>query len=172
MANIYSYQVLNDTNQRTVIKLTGLFDGTGQEANTVRIRANTLFGALDANGVPLYSGLSRSNTPLSYYDLSISRVSWSTNIPGTITLNWNATAPANAVVLSGSSMMMDQANWAAINNNAGAGRNGDIGIVTTGAVANSGYTIVLELKKNAQHFSRGQHADPAAFNYPPYGVTP
>ena len=50
MANVYGYEVLRDTTQLTVIKLTAKFDGTGQEANTARIQANTLNGALATNG--------------------------------------------------------------------------------------------------------------------------
>ena len=71
MANIYTYEILKDTTQKTVIKLTANFDGTGQESNNFRIQANTLYGALDANGAPLYTALSLSNTPLPYYGLSL-----------------------------------------------------------------------------------------------------
>ena len=55
MANIYTYQVLRDTTEKAIIKLTANFDGSGQENNTARIQANTLYGALDANNVPLFS---------------------------------------------------------------------------------------------------------------------
>jgi hypothetical protein len=34
------------------------------------------------------------------------------------------------------------------------------------------YTVIIELHKNGQFYSSGQFQDPAAFNYPPYGVTP
>ncbi len=50
MANKYSYQVLKDDTQFAVIKLTAEFDGSGQENNTARIAANTLYGALATNG--------------------------------------------------------------------------------------------------------------------------
>jgi len=46
MANRFSYQVLKDDTQTAVIKLTGAFDGSGQESNVARIQANTLYGAL------------------------------------------------------------------------------------------------------------------------------
>ena len=63
MANKFTYQVLRDTTTDAVIKLTGQFDGaSGNESNTARIVANTLYGALDANNVPFYSALSASNT--------------------------------------------------------------------------------------------------------------
>ena len=75
MANQFTYQVLRDTNQKAVIKLTGFFDGaSGDESNVSRISANTLYGALDANNVPLRSGLSKSNTAQSYYGLAIEKI--------------------------------------------------------------------------------------------------
>ena len=40
MANKFTYQVLRDTTTDTVIKLTGVFDGSGQEINNTRIQAN------------------------------------------------------------------------------------------------------------------------------------
>jgi hypothetical protein len=38
--------------------------------------------------------------------------------------------------------------------------------------ANTSYTIVMELRKDNAHYQRGQFNDPAAFNYPPFGLTP
>jgi len=108
MANAFSYQVLKDDTQSAVIKLTGLFDGSGQEENIARIQANTLYGALDANNVPSVN----------------------------------------------------------------ANTNGDISIHTRGQVANASYTIILELRKDNAYYQRGQFNDPAAFNYPPYSITP
>ena len=55
MANKFTYQVLRDTQTDSVIKITGAFDGSGQEANGSRIQANTLTFALDANGAQLRS---------------------------------------------------------------------------------------------------------------------
>ena len=50
--------------------------------------------------------------------------------------------------------------------------NGDIGIRTRGMVANTSYTIIMELRKDNAYYQRGQFNEPAAFNYPPYGVKP
>ena len=65
-------------------------------------------------------------------------------------------------------------NWITISNNTAgtASSNGDIGIVTRGMVANSSYTIIMELRKDNAHYQRGQLTEPGAFNYPPYGVRP
>ena len=49
---------------------------------------------------------------------------------------------------------------------------GDIGVTSFGMVANTAYTLFIELRKENQYYQRGQFNDPAAFNYPPYGVTP
>ena len=49
-ANIYTTEILKDTSQKAVIKLTANFDGTGGEEYQVRIQANTLSGALATNG--------------------------------------------------------------------------------------------------------------------------
>ena len=49
---------------------------------------------------------------------------------------------------------------------------GNVSIQTVGTTANAAYTLIMEFHKNGTYFSSGQFADPAAFNYPPYGVTP
>jgi len=56
-------------------------------------------------------------------------------------------------------------------NNA-TGGNGDIGVMSTGATANSAYTVILTLRKNNAMFARGQFQEPAAFNYGSYKLTP
>ena len=54
-APITTLQVLKDTTEHAVIKLTASFDGSTQEANAVRIQANTLYGALDSSKANLLS---------------------------------------------------------------------------------------------------------------------
>lgn len=180
MANQFTYQVLKDTNQKTTIKITGFFDGlSGDETNTARIQANTLYGALDANNVPLRSALSASNTAKPYYGLSIEKIWFEANFQGTghARLYWNASTPKTIIGISGQGVgeYNGQGNWITIpNNSAGtAGSNGDIGITTFGAnVANSTYNVVLELRKDNAYYDRGQFTDPAAFNYGTYSIAP
>ena len=202
MANRLTYQILRDTNTEAVIKLTGVFDGSGPEANGARIQANTLAFALDANSVPLRSNLSLSNTSLSYYDLQVTGIKYYVDFPtanvGAVELYWNgagsnqATQYANSTTImhlnySGSygfgeqtpSIWNNAANSTFQWNNsanvvalAAPGVFGDIGIQTTGAAANAAYTIVVSLRKNNQSYSRGQFQDSAAFNFGPYKVTP
>lgn len=176
MSNVFTYQVLKDTTEKAVIKLTGSFDGTnGQESNVVRIRANSLYGALDSSKANLLS--SSANTgPLSYYGLSIHRIWYDCTNPGAsdVELFWNAATPQTIAMVSGTFEYDGNANWVTIPNNAAgtSGCVGDIGIRTRGMAANNSYTIVMELRKDNSMYQRGQFNDPAAFNYPPYGVTP
>lgn len=171
MSNLFSYQVVKDTTEQCVIKLTGLFDGSGQEDNTHRIQANTLYGALDANNNLLVTG----NTAKPYYGLNINRIwysSWTTG--GEVSLYWDDDYKTPIVSLSGGGEYDGAGNWVTIHNpNApGANATGDIGVSTRGAIANSSYSIVLEIRKNNEYYQRGQFNDPAAFNYPPYNVRP
>ena len=192
MANKYSYQVLRDTTTDAVIKLTGTFDGSSQEANNTRIQANTLYGALDANSVPLRSKQSLSNTALSYYDLQITGVKGIVNFTtagtGAVEIFWNGAGATAAAQYANSATIMhmngntDYGNGEQLpsipnnsgNTTLGAGSvgNGDIGVYTSGSVANSAYTLIISMRKNNAMYQRGQFNDPAAFNYNPYNITP
>jgi hypothetical protein len=50
--------------------------------------------------------------------------------------------------------------------------NGDLGVYTYGATANSSYTLIMSFRKNNAMYQRGQFNDPAAFNFGPYGLRP
>lgn len=176
MANVYSYQVLKDDTQHAVIKLTGLFDGTGQESNVARIAANTLYGAMDANNNLLVNG----NTAKPYYGLTINRVWYDVdNNAGDVQLYWRNTASADPtqgtpiMFLQGNGEYDGNGNWITIKNpTVTSNNNGDIALVTRGQTANASYTIILELRKDNQHYQRGQLNDPAAFNYGQFGLRP
>ena len=176
MANNYTYEVLKDTTQKTVIKLTANFDGSGQESNAYRIQANTLYGALDANGVPLWTSLSVSNTALPYYGLSVSRVGYNiaSQQKGYIELSWTAANTAQSVPIMNMDLCgqySEEQGMVTIRNNA-PNPTGDIGVTSFGLGANCAYTLFVELRKDNQYYQRGQFNDPAAFNYKPYGTTP
>jgi hypothetical protein len=173
MANSFTYQVIKDTTEHVVIKLTASFDGTGQESNTIRIQANTLYGALDSSKGNLL--VSAANTgALSYYGLSLNRLWYDCAAGGDVQLFWNASTPATLIAMNGNGEYDGMGNWTTIpNNTAGTGGSkGDIGIVTRGMTANDSYTMVIEMRKDNQHYQRGQFNDPAAFNYGSYGVRP
>lgn len=175
MANAFTYQVIKDTTTHVVIKLTGSFDGTGQESNAVRIQANTLYGALATNGYLVANSQGgAANTALSYYGLAVNRIWYDCANSGDIQLYWNATTPKTLMFLNGNGEYDGAGNWTTIPNDAvnTAGCKGDIGVVSRGMVANDSYTIIVELRKDNAHYQRGQFNDPAAFNYPPYNLRP
>ena len=98
MANKFTYQVLRDTTTDAVIKLTGTFDGSGQEANNTRISANSLANALATNGYLVANSQGgAANTTLSYYDLQLTGMKAIVNMPtantgggmGAVELFWN-----------------------------------------------------------------------------------
>jgi hypothetical protein len=196
MANKFTYQVLRDTQTDSVIKITGVFDGAnGNELNVSRIQANTLNNALATNGYLLANSTTAfANTPLPYYDLQITGVKYYVNFPttsvGGVELFWtgNNTTGASSAYANSSTIfhlnmqgefglgeqlpsILNNSGNTAIANSSG---NGDIGVLTTGMVANAAYTIIVSLRKNNQHYQRGQYNDPAAFNFKGsgYGVTP
>jgi len=184
MANKFTYQVLRDTNTDAVIKITGNFDGSGNEANGSRIQANTLAGALDANSVPLHTALSVSNTALSYYDLQLTGLKYYVNFPtsnvGGVEVYWNGGGANTAAQYANSATIFHlnlQGEFGlgeqlpAIYNNA-TGGNGDIGIATQGQVANCSYTLIISLRKNNAMYQRGQITEPLAFNYGHFGPRP
>ena len=175
MPNFYTSQVLKDTTEHTVIKLTAKFDGTGQEANAIRIQANTLYGALDKSKANLLS--SSANTgALPYYGLAVYRLWYDCSSTGDVEMYWNAPGTSNNTIffLNGNGEYDGAGNWITIpNSTAGiAGSNGDIGITTRGMVANDSYTLIIEMRKDNSTYQRGQLNDPAAFNYSPYNMKP
>lgn len=190
MANKFTYQVLRDTNTDAVIKLTGTFDGSAQEANNVRIQANTLYGALATNGYLVANSQGGSaNTTLSYYDLQLTGMKGIVNMPtsntsggmGAVEIFWNgggtssAAQYANSATIFHLSSSSDYGNGEqlpSIFNNAINSPLGDIGVYTQGAQANCSYTIIVSLRKNNTMYQRGQFNDPAAFNYTPYNLKP
>ena len=187
MANKFTYQVLRDTTTDAVIKLTGTFDGSGNEANNQRIQANTLYGALATNGYPVANtqvgGI--ANTPLSLYNVQLTGCKYFINFPattplGSVELFWNGGGTTAAAQYANSATIFHlnaQGEFGlgeqlpAIYNNASGG-NGDIGVYTQGGSANSAYTIIVTLRKDNAQYQRGQFNDPAAFNYGQYALTP
>lgn len=181
MPNQFSYQILKDDTQHAVVKLTGSFDGSGQEDNVYRVQANTFYGALATNGFPVanvYGG--SANTPLSYYGLTVNRIWYDTDTSsGSIELYWSNTASSLAnsgvpmVFMQGNGEYDGNGNWLTIKNpTVGINNNGDIAICTRGQVSNASYTIILELRKDNTYYQRGQFNDPAAFNYGAFSLKP
>ena len=160
-----TYQVLKDTTEHAIIKLTARWTDDTQEDNPNRISANTLYGALNANTTP--GLLSQGGSPLPYYGLSVHRIWYDTvNASASdVELYWNASPVVSLMMLSGNSEYDGAGNWVTIPNAAKgtSGCNGDIGLRTRGYTANTSYTIVIELRKDNAHYQRGQLNDPASF---------
>ena len=189
MSNKFTYQVLRDTTTDAVIKLTGTFDGSSNELNVSRISANSLSNALANNGQLLST--QNANTVLSYYDLQLTGIKYYVNFPvssplGSVELFWsgNTTSTADTGYANSATIfhLQGQGEFGlgeqlpSIINNSGTGAantvgNGDLGISTTGAIANSAYTLIISVRKNNTMYQRGQFNDPAAFNYGPYSIT-
>ena len=194
MANKFTYQVLRDTTTESVIKLTGTFDGSGNELNISRISANSLSGALASNGYLVANTQTNgvANTPLGYYDLQLTGLKYYVNFPvstpmGSVELFWsgnNATGTAASAYANSATIfhLNSQGEFGLgeqlpsimnnTNNSSNTAGNGDIGVATQGATANAAYTLIISVRKNNAMYQRGQLNDPAAFNYGPYKLTP
>jgi len=175
MAISNSVQILVDTNKRTVIKRIGILDS--DENTTVIINPKTLFGALNANGTLFINTSGGGNTVAPGFANSaftITRVIAAVDAEvGHLQLKWEGTT-SDATILAMGVGVLDSnphGNLPAITNNA-VGPTGNVTIKTVGTTANAAYTVIIELHKNNTYYSAGQFQDPAAFNYPPYGVTP
>ena len=171
----FTSQIIKDTTEHAVIKLTGSFSDGIQESNTHRIQANTLSGALATNGYPVanvHGGA--ANTTLSYYGLNIHRIWYDCGATGDVQLFWQAGTPQPIFFFNGNGEYDGAGNWVTIPNNTKgtASCNGDIGIVTRGMAANDSYTIIVEVRKENEYYQRGQFNDPAAFNYGAYRLEP
>jgi hypothetical protein len=172
---ITTYQILKDTTEHAVIKLTGSWSDYVQEDNAARIAANTLYGALDSSKANLLS--SSANTgPLSFYGLNLHRLWYDTvnAATGDVELYWTADTSQTLMMISGNCEYDGAGNWVTIPNAAkgAAGCNGNIGIRTRGMTPNTSYTIVIEVRKDNSTYQRGQFNDPAAFNYGQYSMKP
>jgi len=172
-----TYQILKDTTEHAVIKLTASWSDSIQEDNNARIQANTLYGAIASNGYLVANNLGgAANTALPYYGLTMHRLWYDTvnAATGDVELYWQADTSQTLMMLSGNCEYDGAGNWVTIPNAAkgASGCNGNIGIRTRGMTPNTSYTIVIELRKENQYYQRGQFNDPAAFNYGAYAMKP
>lgn len=171
MAISNTTQILVDTNKRTVIKRVGIIDS--DENLTVIVDPLTLSGVMNANSLPYQTG----NTTLPGFAntaFTVSRVVASIDAEvGHLQLLWQGSTTSTPVVAYGVGFhdSNPQYQLPSIGNDA-VGPTGSLALKTVGTTANAAYTLIIELHKNGQYYSAGQFQDPAAFNYPPYGVTP
>ena len=170
MAIANSTQILIDTNKRTVIKRIGVLDS--DENETVFIDPRALAFALNANGAVYQTGNTVA-TGFANSAFTISRILASVDAEvGHLQLKWQGSNAKTIVAYGvGYHDSNPQYQLPSLPNDA-TGPSGNVTIKTVGTTANAAYTVIIELHKNNQFYSSGQFQDPAAVNYPPYGVTP
>lgn len=176
MATSNTQQILIDTTKRVIIKRVGIFDTSGgNELQTVILDPRTLYGVLNANGALWQTG-NTLPTGFAGNSLTLHRVVYNVDAEvGHLQLKWQGADAANDKTIFalgvGAGDTNPNDNLPVITNNS-PNPSGNVTIQTVGTTANAAYTLIMEFHKNGSYFSSGQHVDPAAFNYPPYGVTP
>ena len=175
MAVSTSTHVIIDTTKRAVIKRVGIFDSSGgDEAQNVLLDPRTLSGVLDANGNLWQSG---NTLPAGFGGcLTLKRIVYNVDAEvGHLQLKWEGNNAANDKTIwafgVGAGDTNPNDNLPVIWNNS-PNPTGNIVVKTVGTTANAAYTVILEVHKDGRYFQAGQFNDPAAFNYPPYGITP
>jgi len=171
MAIANSIQTIVDTNSRVVIKRVGIIDS--DENETVIIEPLKLFGVLNANGAYYQTG---NTTPAGFANsaFTISRILAHVDAEvGHVQLKWQGTTSSATAYAFGVGFHDTNPGYQmpTVKNNA-VGPTGNLTVRTVGTTSNACYTITIELHKNGAYYDRGQLTDPAAFNYPPYGLTP
>lgn len=151
MATLFQSQVLVDTTKRTVIKIVGGLGGVDDTGNLVVNSANLLgFKGLNGN-VGLYS---------------IRTIQYSVSSNASVRLYWyGSNANSNIAVLSGTGCfpVPGAAGFSIIPDANGA--TGNLWVATSGFNnAGAGYTVVIDISKNAQYYDPGTGLDPAAFD--------
>lgn len=173
MAIANSTQILIDTTKKAVIKRVGILDSS--ESQTVMLDPRSLSGVLDANGALWQAG---NTLPVGFGagSLTIKRIVYNVDAEvGHLELKWQGDVSGNDKVIValgvGTGDTNPNDNLPTIWNNASQ-PTGNITIQTAGTTANAAYTIIMEVHKDGRYFNAGQFQDPAAFNYPPYDITP
>jgi hypothetical protein len=176
MATSNSTQVLIDTTKRAIIKRVGIFDSAGgDEVQTVLLDPRSLSGVVDANG-NLWTTGNTLSSGFGANSLAVKRILYNVDAEvGHLQIKWQGTGSGNDKTMFafgvGTGDTNPNDNLPVIWNNA-TNPTGNITIQTVGTTANAAYTLIIELHKDGRYFQAGQFNDPAAFNYPPYGITP
>ena len=131
MANSLSIQILEEGPRNAVVKLVGVLDTSNQSA-VLAIDLSTLN----------QGGLGPTPTAV-----RIDMVDYSISDQLSVQFLWDATTDVVALALVGREDMNFKG-FGGVNNNAGAGKNGNILITTTGYTSGTQvYTIVLQMVK-------------------------
>lgn len=130
MADAVTTQTLFQGDKVLVMKFTNVSDGTG-ETNVVKVNVSSL--------TP-YQGMS-------CVAVQIDRI-YAMTSGMEVKLNWEATSPQVIVTIpSNVTFTQDYDDFGGIDNNAGAGKTGNVTFTTTNATAGDMYTIILKMRK-------------------------
>jgi hypothetical protein len=134
MANSYAVQILSDGPRNAIVKLTGVLD-TSNLAQSLAVDLSTLS--------PIVPGTSVTKPAA----VAIHHIDYSIADQLEIQLTWDATAQVAILPLAGRGRVSFK-DFGGLQNNAGAGKTGNINITTTGwASGTQVFSIVLEMVK-------------------------
>ena len=131
MADAVASQVVFDGSKTAVMKFTNISDGTGESA-VIKV---------DVSALTPYQG-----TPCT--SVNLIRLDAMTVGMG-VDILWDATTDVLSYTIGADQFItFDFERFGGLNNNAGAGKTGDVLFTTIGATAGDRYTVVLEMTKN------------------------
>jgi hypothetical protein len=134
MANAFATQILSDGPRNAIVKITGILD-TSNLASTVAVDLTTLSPIVPGTNV------TRPAT------VAIHHIDYSISDQLEVQLAWDATSPVVIMPLAGRGRLMFK-DFGGLQNNAGAGKTGNITILTTGWTSGTQvFSVVLELVK-------------------------
>ena len=131
MADLVASTVMQDGARTAVLRFTNVSDGSGESA-VVKVDASAL--------AAMTNGEKSTN-------IKIMKCWWSVSGMD-VDLLWNADANVHAITLtSDGAGFLDFSSFGGLQNNAGAGKDGDILLTTRGHTNLDTYTVVLEVSK-------------------------
>lgn len=145
---------LIDSNRRLLYS----FTADGADGRGLKIDAGKLAYTLNANGIIDTTGTDRQ----SKYNLYLTKVIYSVNGAGLVTVSTNGDATVNTILQLGGSGTMAFAEGGQnfiIDCAASANSTGNIFIGSTGP-----YSLILDFNKNKSQYDQGQTAMPTDFN--------
>jgi hypothetical protein len=134
MANAFTTQIISDGPRNAIVKLTGILD-TSNLSSTTAIDMATLS--------PIVPGTSATKPA----QVAIHHIDYSISDQLEVQLSWDATTPVVIMPLAGRGRLMFK-DFGGLQNNAGAGKTGNITVQTTGwASGTQVFSLVLEMVK-------------------------
>jgi len=131
MANAFATQIIVDGPRNAIVKLTGILD-TSNLSSTTAIDLTTL---------------TQGSTQLKPNAVCIHHIDYSISDQLEVQLSWDASTPVVIMPLAGRGRLMFK-DFGGLQNNSGAGKTGNITILTTGWTSGTQiFSVVLEMVK-------------------------